>query len=320
MADIASIRAPFANPVAMVRVTDLDNPVFQHGVTLTLATSGRRRALLDPMDFEVIAPLSAGEATESLLARDRLRDRTVVIERTHAHDPIWNPVTDESLARSRSWFAEHKKLVDRVDDPTILAVYDTGIAEGRAFAVKEYAEGVDLESWSDGKDPVTIVSACVAAARASEAAHAVGLCQLAPSASRIFVTRDGRVRVHAFGSLRAFGAGVDHGAPWNRAPESFPSPGTDPTSSSAFNDALTEQWGFAALIWDLVYRAPPVSRDSYGALVEAIRRGERDEPPASPAPSSLRAVLDRAMTVDRSARFSSLGDFVDALSVVVSAR
>jgi hypothetical protein len=52
--------------------------------------------------LEVISMLSSNEVTESLLAFDRLRGRKVVIERTLAHEDVWNPVTDESLERSRT--------------------------------------------------------------------------------------------------------------------------------------------------------------------------------------------------------------------------
>ena len=78
--------------------------------------------------FEIVAVLSSGEVTESLLARDG--DRSVVIERSHAHDPTWNPITHTSLARARAWFEEQRGYVSRVAHPAILAAYDVTAVGG----------------------------------------------------------------------------------------------------------------------------------------------------------------------------------------------
>lgn len=252
------------------------------------------------MQLEIVSVLAQGMVMESLLAR--AGDRLVVLERTHEPDDTWNVVTDESLARTRAVFDEQRRYLALVDHPAILAAYETEIAGGRVQVVKEYADGPKLEIWAEAQPPAAILAMCVAAGRVFSACHAVGLCQVPPSAGRIFVV-DGQPRVHAFGALRAFGAYDELGPPWHRAPEAYEGP----------LDALTDQWGFASMVWSLLYGVPPVMRDSYMMMWDATRRGERDEPPPRAVPPAVRAALERAMTVDRTRRFGSFDELLDAL-------
>src|SRR5205814_3472237 len=86
--------------------------------------------------YQILAPLGAGGMGEVYRARDKRLDRDVavkVLPAAVANNP-------DRLAR----FEREAKAVAALSHPNILAVFDTGHDDGRAFVVTELLDGDTL--------------------------------------------------------------------------------------------------------------------------------------------------------------------------------
>src|SRR6187399_1106300 len=86
--------------------------------------------------YEIVAPLGAGGMGEVYRARDAKLNRDVAVKVLPA-DFAARP---DALAR----FEREARAVAALSHPNILAIYDFGTADGRAYAVMELLEGATL--------------------------------------------------------------------------------------------------------------------------------------------------------------------------------
>src|SRR4051812_41599784 len=86
--------------------------------------------------YEIVAPLGAGGMGEVYRARDAKLDRDVAIKVL----PVDFADRPEALAR----FQREARAVAALSHPNILAIYDFGSADGRAYAIMELLEGSTL--------------------------------------------------------------------------------------------------------------------------------------------------------------------------------
>jgi Tol biopolymer transport system component len=147
--------------------------------------------------YEILAPLGAGGMGEVYRARDSKLDRDVAVKVLPAH---LNESPD-ALAR----FEREAKAVAALSHPGILAIYDFGAHEGRAYAVMELLEGETLrERLAGGALPMRkAVEAGAQIARGLAAAHDKGIVHRDLKPENVFLTTDGRVKILDFGLARA---------------------------------------------------------------------------------------------------------------------
>ena len=186
--------------------------------------------------YEIIATIGAGGMGEVYRARDTRLARDVAIK-----------VLPEAFATDpdrRERFEREAQAVAALSHPNIIAVFDTGVADGRAFVVMELLEGMTLrerlltagarglrderESSSagagtpgrgaltalshDGLPPRKAIDIAIQIARGLGAAHAKGLVHRDLKPENIFLLDDGQVKILDFGLARQATASDHSGA------------------------------------------------------------------------------------------------------------
>ena len=226
-----------------------------------------------------------------------------------------------------SLLAEAKALA-RLNHPNVVAVHDVGEVGEEIFIAMELVEGEVLRDWlaERRRSPAEILQVFKMAGQGLAAAHAVGLVHRDFKPLNVIVGRDGRARVVDFGLARAaatearqmapalptsaaeLGEQTKHaisGTPGYMAPEQLRREQTD---------ARTDQFSFAVSLYEALHGTRPFAADSTPAgLLQAIERGPAPPPARSAVPGWIHALLARALSFEREARFSSMEALLEAL-------
>jgi eukaryotic-like serine/threonine-protein kinase len=256
-----------------------------------------------------------------------------------ARDPdLGRAVAIKQLGRVRSdwqWRARllrEAQAMARLAHPSVVTVYDVGLAHDGLFVAMEYVEGVTLRRWlAEPRTRHEIIAAFAGAGRGLHAAHIAGLVHRDFKPDNVLMASDGRARVTDFGLARwetadalddaasapgdgaaAHGLTVADavmGTPGYMAPEQY---------AGATVDARTDQFAFTCALYEALHGVRPFVGDP-DAIREAVLAGR---PLAHPRdlPAWLRRILDRGLDTDRERRFSSMAELVAALEADPAAR
>ena len=207
----------------------------------------------------------------------------------------------------------------RVSHPNVVAVFDVGAVDDRVFVAMERIAGTNLRGWLTRatRTPAQILEAFTAAGHGLIAAHDAGMVHRDFKPDNVLVGDDGRVRVTDFGLAydqvhdEAVEPHADNttqpivGTPAYMAPEQHAGGNLDPR---------TDQFSFAIALYEALYGQRPFAGASRKALVEAVQSGAvLPPPPGNHVPSSVRAILLRALAVMPGARFPTLSELLKAL-------
>src|SRR5262249_3695106 len=143
--------------------------------------------------YEIIAPLGAGGMGEVYLANDPRLGRQVAIKLL----PAEFARDADRLLR----FEQEARATSALNHPNILTVYDIGAHEGAPYIVAELLEGEELsELIKQGAiAPRKAIDYARQIAGGLAAAHAKGVVHRDLKPENMFVTKDGRVKILAFG-------------------------------------------------------------------------------------------------------------------------
>ena len=106
-------------------------------------------------------------------------------------------------------FEHEGRAAGALNHPNILAIYDTGSAEGVPFIVFELLEGETLDRRL-AREPLSVQQAVGLAqqlARGLAAAHARGIIHRDLKPANVFVTRDREVKILDFGLAKVMPVG-----------------------------------------------------------------------------------------------------------------
>ena len=144
-------------------------------------------------NYELSGKLGEGGMGEVWRARDHRLNRSVAVKILPAE------VGSDPVRHSR--FEQEARALAALNHPNILAVYDVGQEDGRAFLVSELVEGESLRAVID-RGPIasrTLIDYAVQMAEALAAAHEIGIVHRDFKPENVMVTRSGRVKVLDFG-------------------------------------------------------------------------------------------------------------------------
>jgi len=284
--------------------------------------------------YVVLERLGSGGMGEIYAAYDPELDRRVAVKLMRG-DVLSALGTHSGRARL---LAEAKALA-RLSHPNVVAVHDVGEVEDEIFIAMELVEGDDLREWlaAAPRSTAEVLEVFKMAGRGLAAAHAVGLVHRDFKPLNVLVGRDGRARVVDFGLARA--AGAPSPADAREGNESLPVLGPVETTVGALSgtpaymspeqlrqqsiDARTDQFSFAVALHEALCGWRPfiaAAPETPAAQLKAIEHGLGAPPPKSSMPPWIHAVLARALSADREARFPSMDALLEALEQDPTAR
>ena len=269
--------------------------------------------------YELREHVGSGAMGSVFLGRDADLERDVAVK-------VLGRGGDAERIRAR--LLREARAMAKLRHPNVVAVYEAGVIDERAFIAMEYVDGTTLRTWlGQPHSHQEILAAFRQAAEGLAAAHAAGVVHRDFKPDNALVGADGRVQVTDFGVAHAFDADEPR-AGRQEAPAAAEQPATRGTDLSragtprymapeqfdgAQIDGRTDQFAFCVALFEALYGAPPFEGESLAELAEAARRGA----PTLPAdrrgvPRHLEEALVRGMSADPGDRFATMGALVDA--------
>jgi serine/threonine-protein kinase len=258
--------------------------------------------------YRIERELGMGGMATVYLARDLKHDRDVALKTLH-------PDLAASLGRER--FLREIQLAARLSHPNILALYDSGDADGRLYYVMPVVRGESLRDRLERERMLPIAEAVrivADAARALAHAHEQGIVHRDVKPENILL-QDGHVLVADFGIGKAMSTagedvvthtGMSVGTPAYISPEQATGEGVDGRS---------DEYSLACVLYELLVGEPPFTGPNMQAViakrfvqspadVTALRDG---------VPRGVARALHRALARTPIDRFPTMAEFVAAL-------
>jgi hypothetical protein len=229
------------------------------------------------------------------------------------NDP--DPDTAEEIAR----FRREAQAAGRLSHPNIVAVYDYGETADMAYIVMEFVDGTSLKAPLDNHerfalaDIQRVMSDLLAGLQFS---HDRGVVHRDIKPANIMMTLAGQAKIADFGIARIemssmTQAGTMLGTPSYMSPEQF---------RGEVVDARTDVYSAGVVLYQLLTGERPFE----GGLTAIMHKVLNTEPPvpselALTAPSSLDAVVKRAMAKRPDDRYPSAAAFAEAIRDALAA-
>ncbi len=241
-------------------------------------------------------------------AHDRRHDRSVAVK-------VLNRDVAAALGTDR--FLQEIKTAASLTHPHIVAVHDSGEAEGVLFYVMPHIEGETLRDRLNREKrlPVAEVARLTRQlAAALDFAHRHGVVHRDIKPENV-ILYEGEALILDFGIAKAISAaggdnltrtGIAIGTPAYLSPEQ--------ASGETQLDGKSDQYSLACMVYEMISgRQPFIANTPQGVI--AKRFSERPPPltATANAPAAVSEVVLRALSLDPANRFPTAGDFAQAL-------
>ena len=260
--------------------------------------------------YNIVREVGRGGMSVVFLAQDCKHDRVVAIKVLH-------PELAASLGPER--FLREIKLAARLSHPHILPLFDSGEVDGLLYYVMPFVKGESLRERLNREQQLSIEESvrhgcAIASALDYASRHDVVHRDVKPENVMIY---EGVAMVMDFGIARAVSSadsatltqiGMMIGTPAYVSPEQ---------ASGELNlDGRSDQYSLACVIYEMLSGERPFTGSSAQAIM-AKRFTETAKPlrAVRPAvPESIERAVAKAMATDPAERFSSSGQFAQALA------
>jgi len=264
--------------------------------------------------YEIRGILGKGAMGTVYDGYDAVIDRRVAIKTMTKPDPTDNEAQEE-LAR----FRREAQAAGRLAHPNIVGVYDYGEDGDIAFIVMEYAPGTELKKLLDKGErmpPAEAVRIMQGVLAGLQYSHERGVVHRDIKPGNIILSPDGTVKIADFGIARIESssmtqAGTVLGTPAYMSPEQF---------MGQTVDKRTDIYSAGVMFYQLLTGERPFD----GSMSAIMHKALNTEPPkpsdlSVTAPSSLDAVVARAMAKRPEGRFDSAAGFSAAMKAALEA-
>jgi serine/threonine protein kinase len=271
-------------------------------------------------NYQILDKLGEGGMGEVWRARDERLHRTVAVKILPAD------VSNDPSRRAR--FEQEAHALGALNHPNIVAIYDVGADDGRAYLVSELVEGESLRALLD-RGPLPVRKAIDLAGQIADgmaAAHALGIVHRDLKPENVMVTRSGQVKILDFGLAKQ--APTSSGE--NTATMALSQPGTVLGTAGYMSpeqvraepvDARSDIFSFGAVLYEMV-----TGRRAFQAStsVETMHAVLNAEPPEfdgelGKLPPALATIVRRCLEKRPEQRFQSAADLAFALRSITGA-
>ena len=270
-------------------ITPGEDRVLRHYAQTSVIVPRDRRAW---EAYERLRLLGEGGAGRTWLARDRSRDRLVVLK-----EPLEHWQKDASV---REAVLREAKLASRVRHANVVSVEEVVEGNGSPVMVMEYMDGGSLSDLLRARGTLPwkeAVPLVVEVLRGVDAIHASGIVHRDLKPSNILLTGDGVPKVADFGIALPTNLStrtqIDMGSAATRA-GTFYYMAPEVRDGTQLGDKKSDVYACAAVLHECLYGAPPgahspvvVRKDLPEALTALLARGLTPHPEERPATARL---------------------------------
>ncbi|UCG86018.1 MAG: protein kinase [Gemmatimonadota bacterium] len=263
--------------------------------------------------YRIKRELGSGGMAMVYLAHDLKHDRQVALK-------VMRPELSAILGGER--FLREIRIAAKLNHPHILALHDSGEADGFLYYVMPHVEGESLRAKIDREKQLSIDEAMALTRQVASAldyAHQQGVIHRDIKPENILLHRGEAVvadfgialAVTAAGGERLTETGLSLGTPEYMSPEQ--------ASGGGDVDARTDVYSLGAVLYEMVTGEPPLT----GATVQAVVAKLLSQPPMQPrmvrdcVPEVMNRAIMQALAKVPADRFDSAAEFAAALTAEV---
>ena len=262
--------------------------------------------------YRVEAFLAEGGMGRIYRAIDTLLGRRVALKVLARRTQHGAPAVARLLREARAAAA--------LSHPNICGVFDVGEADGQLFIAMELVEGTSLRAGPGGpgiglEQRLRWVHHLACALAAAHRAHLVHR-DIKPD--NVMIASDGRVRLLDFGVAKWEGGDDDPGASTPDDPAAYHTRDGEIVGTSGYMapeqavggqvDARTDQFAWAVVAYETLSGRHPFAADDYLGQPQLLASIVPALPPG------VAAIIERALEIDRSLRFTDMDEIVALLS------
>jgi tRNA A-37 threonylcarbamoyl transferase component Bud32 len=229
--------------------------------------------------------LAESEAAGTLVALKVVRDR---------HKDQYD--LDHTFRR----FLQEYEIVQRIQHPSVVQLYDLGVSDDHAWLVMEYFKEGDLRRrMRAGMRPRSALRTAIAIARALEAMHACGVLHRDLKPGNVMLREDGTPALIDFGMSKdtalaqeVTDTGLIFGTPHYMSPEQ---------GHGEPIDARSDLYSLGVIVFEMLTRSKPFAAENPMAIIYKHRK----EPvPRLPEPfEALQPIIERFLAKDPQDRY-----------------
>ncbi|GAA1269244.1 hypothetical protein GCM10009677_22260 [Sphaerisporangium rubeum] len=248
--------------------------------------------------YELVAQIGRGTMGTVWRAHDRLLDRDVAVKEIRQDTGL----NKEQRAELRERMIREGRSAAKITHPSVAAVHDTIVVDGRPWIVMELVEARSLEQVIEEEGPLPprlVAEIGLDLLGALEAAHQQGILHRDVKPGNVLLTETGRVVLTDFGIAKAEGdanitkTGMVIGSPGYTAPE---------RARGDHTGTESDLWSLGATLYFAVEGRPAYERRTVSETLAALMT-EEAEPATQAGP--LRPVLEALLEKDYTRRLTA---------------
>jgi hypothetical protein len=270
-------------------------------------------------NYEILEKLGEGAMGQVWRARDKRLGRFVAIKL------LPDALSGDPGRRLR--FEQEAKALGALNHPHVVAIYDVGESEGRAYIVSELVEGESLRAALEN-GPLALrrmLELAVQMAEGVAAAHSLGIVHRDLKPENVMLTHAGQVKVLDFGLAKQNGPATGQDAATIALSEPGMVVGTagymSPEQVRAEPvDARSDIFSLGCIFYEMIVGRRAFHADTGIETLHAILKTEPPEFEAEPSkiPAALAPIIRRCLEKRREQRFQSAADLAFALKAVAA--
>jgi eukaryotic-like serine/threonine-protein kinase len=252
----------------------------------------------------LLGKLYAGELSSVYLAEAEGTGERIAFK-------VLRHVPDSGGMRTFDRFLQEYEVIARVRHPSVVKIFDLGVADDHAYIAMEYLGAGSLaERLNAALDPDLSVDYAAQVGSALAAIHEAGILHRDLKPANIMFREDGTLALIDFGLAKQMrlhaaitGTGQIFGTPYYMSPEQGHAEPTDPRS---------DIYSLGCMLYEMLTGDRPFTASSPMGVIYRHAHARR---PRLPLPlTHLQPVLDRMLAVERLARYQSAHEFLADLA------